>query len=271
MKVIKRMVVVFIALSGMLHAEKINKVEVGEQIKSIKDQGFYIKAGSGASFAQTAHISAPSVIWDPAVQGYNSGLGVAPILLGGLGYDSPWISADVTVSYRPNFDYNKFQTPTNNSTPGTLGQTTRRFNLDVGSLMLTLYLNGRCIDALNWKTSDFSSIYPIIGGGVGGSQMTISNFRSTGLPSLADGLPSFASENQYTLKYRFTYQVMAGFEFRYRDVCGLSIGYRWFDVNQFKGPRYLRDSEGNAIDVQNNTWRIKFGANEFFLEFKVFL
>ncbi len=264
----KKALIAFIAATGFIHADQTSNTQVPPPVKN---KGFYIKAGSGASFAREAQISAPSSVWDPAKQGYNSGLGVAPILLGGLGYDSPWVSTDVTASYRPNYDYSKFQTPTTTTTPGTLGETTRRFDLDVASLMLTVYLNGRGVPGLNWKTGAFSSIYPVIGGGVGSSQLSIYNFRSTGLPPVVDGLPSFASENQSSKSYRFTYQVMGGFEFRYRDVCALSIGYRWFDVSQFNGPRYLRDADGNALDVQGDTWKIKFSANEAFLEFKVFI
>lgn len=50
--------------------------------------------------------------------------------------------------------------------------------------MLSIYLNGRGIRALNWKTGDNSSVYPFIGGGIGISQLTVSNFRATGLPQL---------------------------------------------------------------------------------------
>jgi opacity protein-like surface antigen len=239
--------------------------------EQIKDQGFYIKIGSGASFSTKASISASPAVWDPANQGYSSGLGTAAIMLAGLGYDSPYITADVTTSYRPNFSYSKFQTPTTTATPGTIGETTRKFDLDVSSVMVSLYLNGRGFNCLNWEAGAGSSIYPFIGGGVGASELTLYNFRSTGLASVADGFPAFASENQYSVSYRFTYQLMAGLEYRYRDVCALSIGYRWFDVANFRGPRYLRDSQGNAIDVQSNTWKIKFDANEAFIEFKVFL
>lgn len=237
----------------------------------VKDQGFYLKIGSGASISREAQISASPAVWDPAFQGYNSGLGTVPVVLGGLGYDSPYVSADVTASYRPNFSYNKYQVPTTSTTPGTLGTTTRRFNLDIASAMFSVYLNGRGFRHATWRAGKGGSIYPVIGGGVGVSQMTLFNFRSTGLPTVANGFPAFASENQYSVSYRFTYQVMAGLEYRYRDVCALSAGYRWFDVSSFRGPRYLRDSTGDSVDVQGNTWKINFDANEAFLEFKVFL
>ena len=259
----KRLGVLLVLFSGLAHADQVEE--------KVKEQGFYIKLGSGASFARKAHISASPAVWDPAVQGYNGSLGTRPIVLGGVGYDSPFVSTDITASYRPNFKYSKFQTPSGSSTPGAIGQKTRRFNLDVSSLMLNLYLNGRGFSALNWKVGKASSIFPFVGGGVGISQMKIFNFRSTGLPPVDPPQPAFASENENTIRYRFTYQVMGGLEYRYRDVCALSFGYRWFDVSRFKGPRYIRDENGNAVDVQNNSWKIKFAANEAVVEFKIFL
>lgn len=232
---------------------------------------FYLKVGSGVSISNTAQITTNPAVWDPAYQGYNSRLGAAPIALAGVGYDSRFVFGELTASCRPNYSYNKNQTPTTSSTPGSLGSTTRRFNLDVSSVMFSLYFNGRGFKALTWNIRKTGAFYPIIGSGVGVSQMKIFNFRSTGLPPVASGFPAFASENQYTTSYRFTYQVMGGFEYRYRDRYAISLGYRWFDVSSFKGPRYIRDNQGNAIDVQSNTWKIKFDANEVFLELKLFL
>jgi opacity protein-like surface antigen len=236
-----------------------------------KDRGFYIKIGSGASFATTAHVSASSATWDPALEGYNSKLGTVPIFLTGLGYDSPYVSGDITASYRPDYSYSKFQTPTTNDTPGQLGEKTRRFDLDVTSLMFSLYLNGRGFDALNWGVGD-GSVFPFLGAGVGVSQMKVYNFRSTGLPPLAglEPLASFSSENEYSKDYRFTYQLMAGLEYRFKDVFSFSLGYRWFDPSRFDGPSYMRTDEGDAFQA-TSPWKISFGANEVFLEFKVLL
>lgn len=258
----------FLAISTFIYAEQ--TVEA-EKPQKKKDQGFYIKLGSGASFANEADISASPVMWDTAVQGYNGSLGTEPIILGGLGYDSPFVSSDITASYRPNYNYKKYQTPTTDDTQGELGATTRRFTLDVSSIMETIYLNGRGFNCLNWKITRRSCIFPVIGGGVGVSQMKLFNFRSTGLPPVTGTTPSFSSENQYSVQYRFTYQLMGGFEYRYNNRFGLSMGYRWFDVSRFKSSQYFRDAEGNAFDVGNYPWKIKFAANELFVEFKVFL
>ncbi len=254
-----------LAISSLIYAEPEKKPH------PCKDQGFYIKLGSGPSFANEAEIKAPLSIWDTAAEGYNGSLGTAPIVLAGLGYDSSFVSTDITASYRPNYNYKKYQTPTTTDTIGELGSTTRRFTLDVASIMETIYLNGRGWRWLDWKVGHCSSIFPVIGGGVGISQMKLSNFRSTGLSPIVGSFPSFASENQYSVQYKFTYQLMGGFEFRYKNLCGLSMGYRWFDVGQFNSSQYLRSADGTAMDIGSNPWKIKFAANELFIEFKVFL
>lgn len=236
-----------------------------------KNCAFYIKVGSGACFSGKTKIKTDPAVWDTASQGYNGHLGTQPIVLAGLGFDSPFVATDLTASLRPNFQYSKYQTPTTLTTPEELGNTTRKFTLDIATLMQTIYLSGRGFGNMQWKFGGCSSIYPVIGGGVGISQMKIYNFRSTGLAPIDAGFASFASENQYSTQYKFTYQALGGLEYRYKDLCAFSLGYRWFDVFQFKGPRYLRDAEGNAADVGSAGWKIDFSANELFGEFKVFL
>jgi len=252
------------------------EISKNEQRNEDKGAFTYLKIGSGASFARRAHIHASSAVWDPAVQGYNSDLGTRPIIEGGIGYEfCPLVAADILFSYRPNFKYKKFQTGINiGNVPNFLGDKTRRFNLDLSSLMGTIYLNGRGIRPLCWHLgtkAKYGEIYPTIGGGVGVTQVKIFNFRSTGLPPLSDGLKSFASENEYAIQYEFTYQVLGGFEYRFHNRWALSTGYRWFDVHKFKGPRYIRVANGDTFDAGHNEWRIKFSANELFVQLKVFL
>jgi opacity protein-like surface antigen len=242
-----------------------------EKSSICKDDGFYIKIGSGASFPTTAHVNASADTWDPAIQGYNSKLGTAPVFLTGLGYDSPYVSGEFSASYRPNYSYSKFQIPSTTNTTGQLGIKTRRFDLDVTSLMFSLYLNGRGFEALKWKAGD-GCIFPFIGAGIGVSQMKVFNFRSTGLPPYPSNstLASFSSDNEYAVDYRFTYQLMTGLEYRFKDVFALSLGYRWFKPSRFDGPSYFRRSNGSAFQA-SNPWKISFGANEAFLELKVLL
>jgi opacity protein-like surface antigen len=232
----------------------------------------YFKVGTGASFSEKTDIYASPVFWDPSPQGYNADMGCLPILTGGLGYEfCDLFSADITLSYRPNFHYKKFQTSTSTETPGFLGITTRNFNLDISTLMFSMYLSGVSFQNLTWEIPCCcSAIYPIIGAGIGVNELLITNFRSTGLPpvSEADPFPAFSSDNAYFKSYHFTYQIMAGLEFRFMDCWAISAGYRWFDAGKFNGPEYVRDQTGIALE--GIPWKIRFKANEFFFEFKYF-
>ena len=236
----------------------------------------YIKAETGASIPTKMKVSAPFPGWDLAVQGYDAGIGARPFIGGGIGIEfCPLFSSDFMLAYRPQFKYRKFQTPPLDgpASVGSLGVKTRKFDLDVSSAMLNVYLNGRGIPTLHWKMDHSGVLYPVFGGGVGVAQMKIFNFRSTGLPAVnpeVDNSFSFASENQYTIRYRFAYQVMAGLEFR-RYNWAVGTGYRYFHVNQFKGPEYIRDQFGTALDTGNDEWKIKFASNEVYVELKVFL
>ena len=49
--------------------------------------------------------------------------------------------------------------------------------------------------------------------------------------------------------YHFTYQAMAGLEFRFMECWAISAGYRWFDAGKFKGPKYVRDENGIALEA----------------------
>lgn len=239
------------------------------------DARLYLKLGTGVSFSKKAQVHAPSSIWDPAVQGYNDDLESAPIIMAGLGCDiGKLISTDISFYYRPGFKYRKFQTAIPNAnTPGFLGNKTRRFNLDVLTAMWNVSLNGRGCDYLSWNCGCLAgSFYPVIGGGIGISRFKIFNFRSTGLPPVDnDGLPAFASENEYTVRYHFSYQVSVGLEYNHCDIWALSIGYRWFDAGKFKGPRYIRTANGDAHDIGPHEWEMRLRANEVFIEAKFFL
>ncbi len=133
--------------------------------------------------------------------------------------------------------------------------------------MLTFYLNGLGFDQTHWKLGEKAgSLYPILGIGIGTSQLKVFNFRSTDLPPTdptLDPSPGFGSENQYSIRYRFTYQALAGLEYRYNDRWVLSTGYDWLDSGRFKGPRYIRDPNGISLDAEDNEWRISFAAHEF--------
>lgn len=235
----------------------------------------YIKLCSGISFSQNLDVEAPLAFWDTAQEGYNARIGNRPIIGGGLGYEfSKCFSADLTFSFRPQYKYRKFQTPIPGTTnPSFLGTKTREFDLDIATLMLSGYLSGRGFDFFCWDLGAIpGTIYPIAGGGIGMSRILISNFHASGLPSanpIIDPTPTFGSSSEYTVRYSFSYQLMGGFEYRYCDSWAISFGYRWFDLMKFKGPRFLRDPAGTALDISPNEMRLNFSAQEFFAEYKL--
>lgn len=231
------------------------------------DYSFYIKVGSGISFSESAHVMAPPPTWNPAVQGYNSKLGNRAI--GDLGIGCRLfhlVDLEASISRRATFKYRKFQTPI-----GGGGSYTRQFDLDVTPILFSVNLLGRNIHCLNW---DFAcgKIYPMIGAGVGVSNLLITNFRTTGLPPSGDSAPfaSFSAENQYTSRKNFTYTILVGFEYNYHDCWAIVTGYRWLDAGKFKGPRFQRVATGAAVDVDGEEWKMRFRSNEWFAELKIF-
>lgn len=250
---------VAITLSGIIHANYCCQPD---------EHPFYIKAGTGISFSESAKVHAPSQTWIQADQGYNSKLGNTAIGGLSLGYELMLlIDLEVSISNRSTFKYRKFQTPV-----GGGDSFTREFDLSVTPVLFSVNFLGRDFSCLNWDVA-CGKIYPILGAGVGVSYLSITNFRTTGLPATGDSAPyaSFSAENQYTLRKNFTYTALVGFEYRHNDSWAIATGYRWFDAGKFKGPRYQRVASGAAVDVGSEEWKMRFRSNEWFVEFKIFI
>jgi opacity protein-like surface antigen len=149
---------------------------------------------------------------------------------------------------------------------------TREFDLSVTSILFSANILGYGILYLHWDTG-CGTFYPLMGFGLGASNLLITNYRTTGLPPSGDSAPyaSFSAENQYTLRRHFTYTILAGFEFNHNDRWALGTGYRWFDAGHFRGPRFQRVADGSAVDVACDTWKMRFKANEWFIEFKILI
>jgi len=233
-----------------------------------QNYSFYIKVGSGISCSEPANVVAPYPPWTSAMQGYNSKLGNCPIAQVSIGCEL-WrvMDLEVNISNRSTFKYRKFQTP---SIGG--GSYTRKFDLDVTSILFSANLLGRAIPHLNGNIG-CGNIYPLIGVGLGSSNLLITNYRTTGLPPTGNSAPyaSFSAENQYTLRKNFTYTLLAGFEYNYQDHWAIATGYRWFNAGDFKGPRYQRVASGSAVDLACDTWQMHFRAQEWFIELKMFI
>lgn len=233
-----------------------------------EDYSFYLKVGSGVSFSESAHVTASPLAWNPAIQGYNSKLGNRGIADLALGCEYKHLAdLELSVSHRSTFKYRKFQTPTDGGS-----SYTREFDLSVTPVLFSVNLLGRDIECMNWDIA-CGNLYPILGAGVGVSCLHISNFRTTGLPSTGSSFPfpSFSAENQYTHQTNFTYTALIGLEYNYNDSWAISTGYRFLDAGKFKGPRYLRVSTGGAVDISGEEWKMHFRANEWFIEFSLYL
>jgi opacity protein-like surface antigen len=232
------------------------------------EQAFYLRVGSGISFAQRARVEADPSTWAPAVQGYNSRLGNRAIAELGIGCE--WMHAldlEASISHRSAFKYRKFQTPVSGG-----ASYTREFDLDVTPILFSARFLGQNVSCLNWNIG-CGRFYPIVGAGIGVSNLLITNFRTTGLPPTGDSSPnpSFSNENEYTRRRNFTYAALVGFEYNYHDSWAVSTGYRWLDAGQFNGPRFFRVASGSAVDVGNRNWKIHFRSNEWFIDFKIFI
>lgn len=232
------------------------------------DYSFYTKVGSGISFSESAHVVAHYPPWSPATQGYNSKLGYCPIASFSIGCELSHIAdLEVNISNRSIFKYRKCQ----NSTI-CAGSYIREFDLSVTPILFSVNILGRGIPYMHKDISCCGKIYPVIGAGVGSSDLLITNYRTTGLSAIGDSAPytSFTAENQYTLRKKFTYTALVGFEYSYENRWAIGTGYRWFDAGCFKGPEYLRSANGAAVDVACEAWNMRFRANEWFIEFKIF-
>lgn len=233
-----------------------------------EDYSFFVKVGSGISFSEAAHVNAPPSTWAPAIQGYNSRLGNRAIADLGIGCKyMHLVDLEASISTRTTFKYRKFQTPV-----GGGSSYKREFDLDVTPILFSVNLLGQDIPCLNWEFA-CGKIYPVVGVGIGVSNLLITNFRTTGLPPSGDSFPfaSFSAENQHTLRKNFTYTASIGFEYNFNDCWAISTGYRWLDAGKFKGPRYQRVATGAAVDVGGEEWKMRFRSNEWFVEFKVFI
>lgn len=240
-----------------------------------KERRAFLKIVSGASFSQKINPSVDTPIWDPSPEGYNSRLGTAPIIGGGFGYHFfDFLSGDITLSYRWNYKYSKFQTnalpPT---TPGALPSRTRKFDLDSTSLMFNARLHGRGVKGLYYAVDCAGSyIAPILGGGIGFTYHKVRNFHSqiapTSLTTPSRGAVSIGTSS--ATRTSFTYQFEAGIEYKYKETWGLTTGYRWFDAGKFKTPNHIVGGTGlpgsPVVGVVVPPWTGRLRAHEVFAE-----
>jgi len=240
----------------------------GTSCSDFDDYSFYIKVGSGVSCSELANVAAFYPPWNESLQGYNTTIGNCAIASFSVGCEiSHIVDVEVSISNRSIFEYRRLQFSTIGS-----GSYTREFDLSVTPILFSANLLGRGIPHCHFE-ADSGKLYPIIGVGIGMSNLLITNFRTTGLPATGDSSPyeSFSAENEYTLRKNFTYTFLVGAEYSHGDRWAIGTGYRWLNAGDFQGPEYQRVASGSAVDLDDDTWSMRFRANEWFLEFKIFI
>ncbi len=216
----------------------------------------YVNVGSGGSYSLTSDIYADPVFWDAAPQGYNAALGSTALYSVALGYQvSPLLSADVEYIYRPKYSYSRYQTPPKRDASFFVGNVTRNFNLESNSLMVNAYLHGAAFpDMLVYKMGHEYFIEPFIGGGLGVSFNTMSNFKSL----KPDGFyVSYALDNFRT---SLSGQASAGLRLYNQSNFSLEAGYRYYNGGTFTSQNFVLDGT-NLL----TPWKGAVQANEFFL------
>ena len=232
------------------------------------DYSFYINVNTGVSSADSAHVVACCPPWSQATQGYNARLGKCPIA--GFSVGCEWmhvVDFEVGIFNRSLFKYRKCQS----SAIGN-GSYTRKFDLDVTSILFSANFLGRSFACFSREVY-CGKLYPIIGAGIGASNLLITNYRTTGLPPTGDSAPyaSFSAENEHTLRRHVTYTFLVGLEYSCGDRWAIGTGYRWFNAGHFKGPRYQRVASGAAVDVASAQWKMRLRADEWFIALKIFI
>jgi opacity protein-like surface antigen len=257
----KRLVIIFFVLALIV-------ADTAQGCCQPDNYTFYIKVGSGVSCSESTAVCAPFPPWNPAVGGYNAKVGNCAIASFSVGCEL-WDVLDVeaSISNRSVFKYKKFQTPTAGG-----DSYVRNFDLNITTILVAANLLGRGACWLHWDVG-CGQLYPLLGVGLGMSNLLITNFRTTCLPVTGDSSPyaSFASENQYTLRKNFTYTLAGGIEYNHASRWAIGTGYRWFNAGHFRGPQYNRVASGAAVDVGCDTWKMRFRSHEWFAEFKIFV
>lgn len=233
---------------------------------------FYLLAGSGASFANPANLSFDANMWSGSPDGYNSTLGDSPLYTAGVGY--VWndaINMDVSYAYRGLYSYDKFQlpAPTASADPNPLTVSrTRYFDLSSNALLFNITILGQGLKNQLVYTTTTGLVQPFIGGGLGVSYNTVSNFHTI----LADTNYStsvMADNTQASLAYQFN----AGLEWSYKRVA-VDLGYRYFNGGTYSSNNYLTtnlNTAGTPVSTtQISPWTGTLSANEVFVTAKMY-
>lgn len=237
------------------------------EVKSCSDLScmpWFLEFGSGVSWSNDANINVDTNVWLRTPDGYSSALGTVPLYTAGVGYTiSPLVSVDASYTFRGIYNYKKHQVDTQSS----VQDRTRYFNLNSNALMLngTLYGQGWS-DKLAYEMNGVGLIQPVIGGGIGVSYNTMSNFHS-----VMDFRQEIISEMQDLTKASFAWQLNAGLELK-KDRFSFDVGYRYFNAGSFTSNNFIPTevygtSEYRGVLIPG--WLGTLSANEIYFTAKV--
>lgn len=235
---------------------------------------FYLRAETGPSFSGKADIKVDLSIWDPAVEGYNSTLGVTPFVMGSFGvYINDWLSTGVSIAHRSKFSYRKKQTALPvASTPGPLANKTRFFNLDTINFMFDVYANRSANSCFTYHVCGVTLI-PYVGASIGWSENILYDFHSKlDEEILISGVAfdTVASIMTPSTKNAFAWQVQLGLDATVCGIVTLGLAYRYFDGGKFVSNDYVIDViPGTLRPVVVPAWTGKLRAHELVGSFAI--
>lgn len=189
------------------------------------------------------------------------GFSAAPTFQAGVGYEfNDWMRADVTVQYRGKADFSaldRYET-TDDADPTTFDGT----NDYTGKKSEWLFMANAYVDL-----GTFSGITPYVGGGVGVSRNTISNFRDVNVPTLGVSYGGTKSE------WHFAYAFHAGLGFEINERLTMDLGYSFLHLGDAESGDLISYDGTNAIynpmvfnDIRSHDFRLglryKFGGGQ---------
>ena len=198
---------------------------------------FFLEFGTGASFSNTPNINLQSQynFWWPTTTTYNSTLGTVPLYMAGLGYTvNELLKIDANYTFRGLYNYKNNL----NYTGYAASEPNENifFNLSSNSLMFsgTLYAKGlessysSLASKLIKEIDGYGYIQPIIGGGLGVSYNTLSNFYGMFTSSQT---VDFAMADATAAE--LAWQLNAGLDWQITNRFSFDLGYRYFNAGRF--------------------------------------
>lgn len=228
----------------------------------------FISVGGGYSWSIHSDICATTSYWDASPQGYDDDIGNSPIYTFGVGYHTNTIFSFLfETSYRPSYEYSRYQTSTITDTPGFIGNKTRYFKVSCTTFTFNGFLNKQG-NYCNWTFRNCFTIAPYVGGGLGVSYNTLYDFHSV-LPHVSgQGYTEVRSIMNYRQNTSFAGQAMIGLTTKINQRLSLDFGYRWFYGGYFKTNNYITNVNPGTPTIPPSLappWKGKVRANELYV------